>query len=303
MSKRKQRTKSLVVDKSDMQFEDDSSSNLDLDELNLLRATKSQTQVSKINTKASGSRVSARGKREKKIYDPSDHNVPVHKKKKEAIEAQMAAAKKMTPQKLTKTPVKTPVKNVQITDASQLTKAHPTPQSAKRKLDMGTERLRESPLEKVQKTATAISVAKDTSKRIQLRKENSVDKTQTEVPEIISKSSLVPVKSILRVSESSERSVQTASTVPVQDNHNKMDVSKWTPNDVAAYFVRQGFDKKDADKFKEQEIDGETLLILQRDDLKNLHLKVGVFVKMWKRILRFQSGKHKFVCSKSSLIK
>lgn len=285
MSKRKSRTKSMVVDKSDMVFEDDSS-NPDLDELVLPQQTKSLTEIAKGGNKASGSRVSARGKREKKIYDPSDHYGPVHKKKKEA-EAQVTAAKK-TPQKLqvTKTPVKTPAKVDPV--PIKTTKPPATPQSAKRKLDLSAE-ASESPLEKVQKVIPIPPTVKETSKRIQARKEKSVEKAPTEVPKPTPPPLLIPPKSILRQSVSSERSVQTSSTAPARDS-NVTDISKWTPNEVTAYFIREGFDKKDAAKFKEEEIDGETLLILQRDDLKNLNLKVGVFVKMWNHILRFQSG-------------
>jgi hypothetical protein len=269
-----------------MVFEDDSS-NPDIEEL--VGKTKSLIDINKANkaNQASGSRVSARGKREKKIYDPSDNNGPVHKKKKDAIEAQLTATKK-TPQKpqLTKTPVKTPAKVDAV--PVKLIKPPPTPQSAKRKLDMDSG----SVAEKVQKIAP-IPIVKEPSKRAQARKEKSVEKVQTEIlvksnPSLIS---TVPIKGILRSSASSERSILTSSTVPARDITTlSSDISKWTPSDVAGYFVRKGFDRKDAQKFKEEEIDGETLLILQRDDLKNLNLKVGIFVKMWNHIVRFQSG-------------
>lgn len=294
MSKRKSRINTMVVDKLDMEFEDDSS-NPDLDELVSVHRSKSTGNIGKGSNKPSGSRVSARGKREKKIYDPSDHHGPVHKKKKDSIETSVSlAGVKKTPQK---TPVKTPHKTEVI--AVKSSKPPATPQSAKRKLDMDKE-MAENQLNKIRKVAhPVVPAVKEQSKRIQGRKEKSVENI---IPEIAKPAATplppptttaFPRRGILRKSFSSEHSVQTSSTVPVHDG-NSSDVSKWKPNDVSDYFLREGFDKKDAAKFKEQEIDGESLLILQRDDLKNLDLKVGVFIKMWNRILRLQSGLFKF---------
>lgn len=290
MSKRKSRTKSLVVNKLDMVFEDDSSD----PDIDLLTKPREAHLTSSMFTKATGSRQSARGKREKKIYDPSDHDKPVHKKKKEAIEAQQSALKK-TPSKIqAKTPVKTPAKAESIIPVKLL---KPVIQSAKRKLDLDKE-IAEIQLETIQqKIAPPVPVAKEPSKRIQSRKK-SVEKLAAEVvavSSLVSSSSSVeiqppPLRGILRKSISLDcRSILTSSTASVRDSA-VTDITKWSSKDVAAYFCREGFDKKDATKFEDQEIDGETLLILQRSDLTNLNLKVGVFVKMWNRILRFQSG-------------
>lgn len=286
MSKRKSRAKSMFIDNTDIEFPDDSDVEIDL-------FTKPQkTQVTAIvkESKATGSRISARGKKEKKIYDPSDSG-PGNKKKKEDVAAikKLISTPSKSPAKSTSTPAKSPLKPLPIKSPAKLTVVN-----AKRKLDMDPKESAAAPLEKVQKITPPPPAAKEPSKRIQSRKEKSTEVESSSTEVVAQKPPQPAVNKTIRTRRSASISTasgseQTSSTVPVRDNKIP-DVSKWKPRDVADYFYREGFDLKDANKFKEQEIDGETLLILQRDDLTNLNLKVGVYIKMWHRILKFQTG-------------
>ncbi|XP_065571510.1 polyhomeotic-like protein 2 [Artemia franciscana] len=64
---------------------------------------------------------------------------------------------------------------------------------------------------------------------------------------------------------------------------------KWTCNDVYDYFVKVGF-KREAETFKEEEVNGITLLVMHRSDLvKGLGLKIGPSVEIFRHILKMQS--------------
>lgn len=263
----------MFIDKNDMQFLDDSNPEIDL-LTETYQSSNTNTKSSKNSTKATGARISARGKKEKKIYDPSD-NGPASKKRKEEGS-----------KKLISTPVKTPVKTTpakspkQKMILSQKSPAKTSMQIAKRRLELDLEHPPNQKIEQVKTTPCSISI---TSLKVK-----EVIKPPIAHPTLTSRQTILQTQSR---STSSERSSshQTSSTVPIRDN-KVPNIQKWTPQDVADYFQSKGFDKKDAFKFKEQEIDGVALLILQRDDLKNLGLKVGIFVKMWNHILSFQSG-------------
>lgn len=275
MSKRKSRAKSMFLDKTDIQFPDDSDPDLDI-----FAKPKLQVTATTKESKATGSRISARGKKEKKIYDPSENNGPVQKKKKDEI----SSAKK-----LTLTPSKSPVKatplSPKMTFPSSKSPHKLAAQGAKRKLDLDKD-VAAIQLDKIQKLTVVPSVS---SKRIQSRKEvpQEIEPAQV-IPQIIQRPLSKPLKSILRRSLSMN-SETTTTTIPIRDL-TQTAIGKWSPQDVTEYFSQQHFDDKDAMKFKEQEIDGEALLILQRDDLKNLNLKVGIFLKMWNHVLRLQAG-------------
>lgn len=309
MSKRKSRTKSLIVDRSDMVFEDDSDPDVAFTMITNSEKPKDKVRpASTTNSNDKSVRISARGKKPKNIYDPSEYNGPVHKKKKEALEAAQisAASKKLaSPKKIAisevpqtkavnKTPSKTPIKVPKTANQVAIPKQK-TSADLKRKLNLDNKSEIEiiPPAKKAatpEPEVTAIvkpvklstNAGKEPSKRIQARK---LKQTQP-IPSATATRERSP-------SVSCNSEFEKASTVELSDK-KILDVSKWTCDDVSAYFSGQGFDKKEALKFKEQEIDGETLLILHRDDLKNLNLKVGTFVKMWNRILRFQTGSNSF---------
>lgn len=297
MSKRKSRTKSMFIDKTDIQFPDDS----DDPDIELFSKPQMKNFGNEIkHSKATGSRISARGKKEKKIYDPSDHNGPVHKKKKEALEA---ATKKFNSPSKSPTKIVTPTKTPKASSFPAKTPEKASLQRAKRRLEIDDDvDLIQGKVRKIKSEtlitpavvaapAVVVNVApvKEPNNRIQGN--NIIKENENQTKRIVTK----PVKSILKSqSLSVSDSEDTASTVPVHENKNIKDkireVSSWTANDVCKYFQSEGFDKKDAMKFEEEEIDGEALLILRRCELEKLNLKVGVCIKMWNRILCFQSG-------------
>lgn len=283
MSKRKSRAKSMFLDKTDIEFPDDSDPDMDI-------FAKPKVQVATISkeSKATGSRISARGKKEKKIYDPSENNGPVLKKKKDEV----SSAKKLT---LTPSKTASPVKSTPLSPNMNFPTAKSphklTVQSAKRKLDLDKD-IAEIQLEKIQKLSVVKSVStSEVNKRTQSRKEKPREiQPAIVVPEVVHNPPEKPLKSIMRRSHSIT-SDTTATTIAIPSDLTPLEIGKWSPEEVSEYFIRQKFDYKDAMKFKEQEIDGEALLILQRDDLKNLNWKVGIFVKMWIQVLRLQAGK------------
>lgn len=64
----------------------------------------------------------------------------------------------------------------------------------------------------------------------------------------------------------------------------------WSVQDVHDWLVREGF-SREAQAFKEQEIDGACLLLMKRMDvLTGLGIKLGPAVKIHSRILRFQES-------------
>lgn len=98
------------------------------------------------------------------------------------------------------------------------------------------------------------------------------------VPRIVQSPHIKPIKSILRNSVSAR-------------NYRVQEIDVWTAESVFKYFVGQNFSIEDAMVLKEQEIDGEVLLNMQREDLLKLKLKVGVLFKMWNHILLLRAGK------------
>jgi hypothetical protein len=275
MSKRKTRAKSMFIDKTDIQFLDDS----DDPDIDLLSKPQMKNFINEIKHKPSGSRISARGKKEKKIYDPSDHNGPVHKKKKEALEA--AAKKFNTP---TKSPMKTPAKSPKIVSLPVKASEKASLLNAKRRLELDNDvELIRQKVQKLAQPVQAVAVApvKELSSRVQT---NKMKEIETLVKQTVAKPVIVVRRSVTK-----SGSENTASTVPAHEKkavNKNLDVSTWTPKEVSKFFQDEGFEKKDAS----EEIDGKALMIMQRRDLERLKMKVGIFIKMWNRILRLQSG-------------
>lgn len=71
------------------------------------------------------------------------------------------------------------------------------------------------------------------------------------------------------------------------------EVSGWSCQNVSDYFhSKLGFGKKDSSLFKDEEIDGEALMIMKRSDIVNskfAHIKLGTTIKFWSHILRLQT--------------
>lgn len=68
----------------------------------------------------------------------------------------------------------------------------------------------------------------------------------------------------------------------------------WTSDQVFAYFS-QFFHLKVAKVFKEHNIDGKTLFLLQREDVLNrLKFKLGTAVKIYSHVLRLQTRSNEF---------
>jgi hypothetical protein len=325
MSKRKSRAKSMFVDKIDLVFEDDSDPDLVI-ELNKpsKNGKPKQDGIAGFQSFADSisTRVSSRAKKTKNIYDPSEYNGPVHKKKREALEAaqnaatlkkqQKTAAVPATPPVVVASPIKVPSKSPVKQPVKTPTKTIKAPvQIAK----INTARLKQivaaADLKKKEVVNESRPVVKPivvTSQLVRITKPiqlaaaaavASVPLSPSKDPKRIRKEKLVPKldydapsTSAARVrspSTSANSEFEKASTVELNDRKIP-DVSKWSSSEVYSYFLAQGFEEKDARTFKEQEIDGETLMILRREDLRNLNLRVGVFVKMWNRIVSFQSG-------------
>ena len=76
----------------------------------------------------------------------------------------------------------------------------------------------------------------------------------------------------------------TASTIPVHIHTKSTDVRKWTPQEVADYFEKEGFERKDTNQFVEQDIDGQCLMLMHREDLMRMSLKIGTSLKMWNQV-------------------
>lgn len=288
MNKRKASNVTAVVKDSDMVFEDDDDS--------------FTGDSAKGSASREVSRVSGRAKKTKAIFDPSDNNGPVHKRKKEAVEAEKMRSlptKVKSATKLVKSPAPSPKKTAAIVAAFQILspvkvdKVEPKPllESPKVKpVAVVKKRLsleKKSVPELVKNEVLAVSVAKEPSKRIQARK-------QSKRPEDWA-STVADKKQ--RPSSSSAGCLSDydkASTVEFKDE-GVPDVSRWTYQQVSQYFNSNlGFSKRDAAIFTDQEIDGEALKIMKRGDIvttKFESLKFGTALKMWSQIIKFQTGK------------
>ncbi|OWF52006.1 Histone acetyltransferase KAT6B [Mizuhopecten yessoensis] len=68
------------------------------------------------------------------------------------------------------------------------------------------------------------------------------------------------------------------------------DASKWKVEDVVHFFVNVGF-KEQAEALKEQEIDGQSLLLMKRSDvLTGLSIKLGPALKMYQHVMKLQTS-------------
>lgn len=286
--KRKSSTQPLTVQNSDMIFEDEDDD-------------QQANSVAGGSTKGSGgSRISNRAKKVKSIYDPSEFNGPVHKRKKEALEVektkvpvkrklslllQHKAATIQEPKPAADVVAKTPESSPKKTPpVKSPVKAKPDSEPRKR-LPMN----KPVPIQPKPSVIQTLPTVKEPSKRIQARKlvkgQASSDTSAGGGP---SKKQRIASAS---TGFSSDDDFDAASTVENRNGGDIPDVSKWTHHQVSDYFTRLGFNARDAAMFKEEEIDGETLLIMRRSDIVNAtKLKLGTTLKMWTEILKFQTG-------------
>lgn len=72
------------------------------------------------------------------------------------------------------------------------------------------------------------------------------------------------------------------------------DASQWTVTDVVNFFQEKGFEEQ-ANAFKDQEIDGHSLLLLKRSDvLQGLSLRLGPALKIYNHVMRLQTAGQTF---------
>lgn len=281
-SKRKSNSQSMQVMSADIQFEDD-------DEVN-----------SAAGDSAKGSRVSNRAKKAKAIYDPSEHNGPVHKRKKEAMEKEIEKLK--SPIKTIKhTTGSSPKQTIEATKPASVTTSSESSKSkvpVEKKAKTLALEIKKPPMvtlvmpaskKEVTPVPAPVPVAKEPSKRIQARKQTTVQ-NNIDMPSRVKKQRLESLST-----NCSTEDYDKASTVDILVETKQIpDVRKWSFQQVFEYFNKAlGFKAQDAVVFKDEEIDGEALLIMKRSDIVNTkfqQLKLGVALKMWTHIIQFQTG-------------
>lgn len=296
MNKRKTSTVASIVKDSDMVFEDE-------DDESVTGDAGDSTKGSVGSASREVSRVSGRAKKTKAIFDPSDNNGPVHKRKKEALEAEKVKslqAKATKPiQKLIKSPVQSPKKSAAIAAAFPVspvkaTKVDPKVQEVQKKKpvpvassDVKRSLVDTQPGSPTKSIVSTMSIIKEPSKRIQARKHF---KSTSEL-ESFGKKQRPSTSSIGHLSSDYDK----ASTVDLKDEEIP-DVSSWSYQQVSQYFnTALGFNLRDSSIFTEQEIDGVALKIMKRSDIvttKFESLKLGTALKMWSHIIKFQTGKN-----------
>lgn len=81
----------------------------------------------------------------------------------------------------------------------------------------------------------------------------------------------------------------TASESEVADDRYP-NATNWSIHDVVKYFHEKGFNEQ-AEAFKNQEIDGQSLLLLKRSDvLQGLSLKLGPALKIYNHVMKLQTA-------------
>lgn len=126
---------------------------------------------------------------------------------------------------------------------------------------------------------TAAASAKEPSKRILDKKKRNSSVTET--------TTILTEKKPILTEITAKTSSRDFMTEPVPE------VIEWSGQNVSDYFQSKlGFSKKDSSLFKDEEIDGEALMIMKRSDIVNskfAHIKLGTAIKFWSHILRLQT--------------
>ena len=287
MSKRKTITQAFQVTSEDMTFEDQDG---------IKTFVEDEIQSEKSESISTTSRF-GRAKKVKAIYDPSEHNGPVHKRKKEALALEAEKAQKTVTKTPTKkqTPVATKRPDISLESVTKSPKVKPivqkkTPADVAKRLSMEDV---PKPVMKQRKLSVVptVPLVKEPSKRIQQRKLLKTDESD-EIPEIKrkqrsrSQSVVIGTSSVISSSTYEETSTISIGEIP--------DVRHWSHIQVSDYFNNSlKFSKTDSAIFSDEEIDGETLLIMKRSDIVNTKfqkLKLGTALKMWSQIIKFQTG-------------
>lgn len=125
--------------------------------------------------------------------------------------------------------------------------------------------------------STAATAVKEPSKRLQEKKKKvSLPDTTT--------------------NDKKSAAIETLSVKSNSNGHSSdaiPDVRTWSEKDVSEYFhTKLGFSKKESAIFRDEEIDGEALMIMKRTDVVNNkfpQIKLGTAIKFWSQILRLQT--------------
>ncbi|KAL3869037.1 hypothetical protein ACJMK2_041781 [Sinanodonta woodiana] len=87
-------------------------------------------------------------------------------------------------------------------------------------------------------------------------------------------------------------SLVTRPKFPRQISRPQLDASEWTVDDVVRFFRDLGFEKQ-AEAFREQEIDGKSLLLMKRNDvLTGLAIRLGPALKIYQHVMKLQTNGH-----------
>lgn len=86
-----------------------------------------------------------------------------------------------------------------------------------------------------------------------------------------------------------ETTTKGLSTFPKIENGIYPDASKWSTEDVVQFFTSIGF-KDQSEAFRDQEIDGQSLLLMKRSDvLTGLYIRLGPALKLYQHVLKLQA--------------
>jgi hypothetical protein len=77
--------------------------------------------------------------------------------------------------------------------------------------------------------------------------------------------------------------IPVVATSPAPNAHHDREVPHWAVEDVQNWLQESGFSVL-CRKFKEHDIDGEALLLMHFEDLKELNINLGIRLRLWSRI-------------------
>jgi len=77
--------------------------------------------------------------------------------------------------------------------------------------------------------------------------------------------------------------IPVVATSPTPNAHHDREVPHWAVEDVHNWLQENGFSIL-CRKFKENDIDGEALLLMHFEDLRELNINLGIRLKLWSRI-------------------
>lgn len=268
MSKRKSHTTMKNVD---MVFEDD------------LEDEQEGSVASTSDSKFSVSRVSGRAKKVKTIYDPSNNNGPVHKRKKEALEA----LNRSNEAKLAAKP------KLEVKPTIPVEAKLKSPVKVRPSLPAKVKPVLEVQSKPEVKKVVPVPVTKEPSKRIQERRPQQ--KTASDPKETSTSGGQAFSKFLAKRYDSLSGNSSEDYEKPAPIRASVLpEVRQWTSQQVFDHFTgKLHFSKQDCSRiFIEEEIDGEALILLKRSDIvteKFSKLKLGTALKIWTNIQKIQT--------------